>query len=423
MQLIDPYKGWMMLLIGLGLTWLISFLWTRSLANRLSLVREMRFGWAQVGDQLEERFSLINAGWFPALWVEVIDRSDMPGYKVSRATGVEGNSSNTWHTSGLCNRRGLFRLGPTDLRTGDPFGIYTASLHDSATTTLMVMPPIIPLPLIDVATGGRTGEAHPRSDAPERTVSAGSVREWTPGDSLRWIHWRTFARRDQPYVRVFDGTPAGDWWILLDMDQRVQAGQDWDSTTEHSIILAASLADRGLRMKRAVGLISNGKELVWLNPEEGNDHRWKILRALALADLGEYTLSELLERVAPSIGRYASLVIITPNTQPDWIKPLLRLTWRGVVPTVLLLDPAMFEEPIAESAPPVVEPAVSRPPATVVMAMLTEIGVSRYLIGRDLIDRPEARPGLGGRWEWRVMPTGRAIPVRRPTDITWKTLS
>jgi uncharacterized protein (DUF58 family) len=225
------------------------------------------------------------------------------------------------------------------------------------------------------------------------------------------MHWRTFARRDQPFVRVFDGTPAGDWWIVLDVEQRVQAGQEWDSTTEHGIILAASLADRGLRTKHAVGLVSNGKELVWLNPQEGKDHRWSILRALALIEPGEHTLAALLERVLPSIGTHASLVIITPNTQPGWIQSLIHLIWRGAVPTVLLLDPASFE------------PTRDQPGPATVLSTLAGLGVSRYLIGRDLIDRPEAHPGQEGRWEWRVMPTGRAVPVRRPANVTWKSLS
>ena len=430
LQLIDPYKGWMLLLVGLGLTWLLSFLWVRSLARNINLVREMRFGWAQVGDQLEERFTLVNGGWFPALWIEVLDRSDMPGYKVSRATGVDGNSHNAWHTSGLCTRRGLFRLGPTDLLTGDPFGIYTASLPrsglDYADGDAAHYPPAIhrrgPW-----RPHGRSAPAQRRArtdgqraavcaSGPLATACAGSTGVRLPGAT-------------SPMCRVFDGTPAGDWWILLDMDRRVQAGQGWDSTTEYSIILAASLADRGLRMKRAVGLVSNGKELVWHQPEEGKDQRWEILRSLALIDPGDYTLAELLERVVPAIGLHTSLVIITPNTQPDWIKPLLHLIWRGAVPTVLLLDPATFEttadsrQQTAENQPPKVEPEASRPQAAVMMDMLAELGVSRHLIGRDLIDRPEARPGQEGQWEWKVMPTGHAIPVRRPTNINWKVLS
>ena len=73
LQLLVPFKGWMILLIGLGGAWLVSYYWARSLARGLELVREMRYGWAQVGDQLQERFTLSNRGWAPASWVAILD--------------------------------------------------------------------------------------------------------------------------------------------------------------------------------------------------------------------------------------------------------------------------------------------------------------------------------------------------------------
>ena len=73
MQLTFPYRGWTILLIGLGGWWLIGYLWAKMLALGLSLTREVRFGWAHVGDRLEERFTLINTATIPALWVEVTD--------------------------------------------------------------------------------------------------------------------------------------------------------------------------------------------------------------------------------------------------------------------------------------------------------------------------------------------------------------
>lgn len=410
-QLIEPYKAWVILLGSLGGIWLVSYLWTRSLAHHLRLTREMRYGWAQVGDQLEEQFTLRNTYWLPALWVEVRDHSDIPGYNASRATGVENGSVMKWHTSGICNRRGIFSLGPTSLLTGDPFGVYTLRLEYQAFTTLTVMPPIVPLPTIEVAPGGKTGQGRPRSDAPERTVSSASVREYEPGDSLHSIHWRTTARLNTPYVRVFDGTPAGDWWIILDMDRQVQTGQGMDATEEHGVILAASLADRGMRLRRAVGLVSNGRELVWLPPQEGKGgsaRRWEMMRALALISPGERTLGELLERTRSSIGRRSSLVIITPNCHTDWIEALIPMLWRGIVATVLLLDPVSFGA--ARSADPA-------------MHALAQLSVSRYLITQDLLNRPEAHPGQAGRWEWRVLPTGRAVPIKRPSNTTWKVLS
>ena len=84
-QLIDPYRGWMVVLGVFGGAWLIAFLWSRSLSGGLFFKREMRFGWAQVGDRLEERFTLQNQGELPAIWVEVQDHSTLPDYQARGA--------------------------------------------------------------------------------------------------------------------------------------------------------------------------------------------------------------------------------------------------------------------------------------------------------------------------------------------------
>ncbi len=177
LQLLVPNQAWTMLLIGLGGVWLISFLWARSLAHSLDLTRELRFGWAQVGDQLEERFTLVNDSKFPALWVEVRDHSTLPAYDASVATGVGGGEENSWTVKSLCTRRGAYRIGPATVHTGDPFGLYRITLEYPASTTMMVMPPIVPLPGIQVASGGRTGEGREQVNNIERTVTASAVRD------------------------------------------------------------------------------------------------------------------------------------------------------------------------------------------------------------------------------------------------------
>lgn len=407
-QLIVPFRGWVILLIGLGGGWLVCYLWVRSLGYNLRFSRETRFGWAQVGDRLEERFSLANRGWLPALWVEVIDHSTMPNYQVSRVTGVGSNTTTRWQTQSICQRRGLFTLGPTTLHTGDPFGLYTLTLHYPNLTTLTVTPPVVPLPTIEVAPGGRIGEGRPRANTLERTVSTATVREYLPGDTWSWIHWPTSARRGDLFVRLFDNTPAGDWWIFLDLDQQVQARRDDASTEEHGVILAASLADRGLRRGRAVGFVTHGEALAWLPPQTGPGQRQEILRALALANPGPRSLAELLARMRPALGQQASLIIITPAASGDWIESLLPLLRRGAVATVLLLDPLTFG---------------GSGDASNSLALLASLGVSRYLITPDLLGRSEARPGQQGNWEWRIMPTGKAVPVRRPGDALWQELS
>lgn len=408
LQLIVPYHGWMMLLIGLGGAWLIAYFWARALARGLRLTRELRFGWAQVGDQLEERFTLSNTSWLPALWVEIADHSTLPGHAASLATGVDGTSNNSWIIKSVCARRGAFTLGPTTLRAGDPFSIYTITLENSATTNMMVMPPIVPLPRIEIAPGGRAGEGARRADSFERAISAKGVREYAPGDHLNAIHWRASAHHDSLLVRLFDSTPASDWWILLDLNARAQIGAGQNSTMEHAIILAASLADRGLRAGHAVGLVTFTDNLIWLPPQSGETRRWEILRALAIASPGARSLAELLAQLQASFKQRTSLIIITPDARADWIAQLLPLRWRGIVPTILLLDPISFGGTMD---------------ARGALSALADLEIARHVITREVLDRPEAQPGLRGHRDWQVTPLGRVLPRRVSHHAAWRTLT
>ncbi len=406
--LIDSYKGWSVLLIGLGGLWLVSYYWAKNILTGLSLRREMRFGWAQVGDRLEERFTLVNQARLPALWVEIVDQTNLPGYQASQVRAVGGYSEVRWQTAGVCMHRGLYMLGPTTIKTSDPFGIYTITIHDPSSATLMVMPPVVPLPPIQVAPGGRAGEGSPRFNAPERTVSSAGVREYLPGDSLRWIHWPTSVRRNDLFVRVFEGSPAGDWWIILDLDQNVQIGEGQDSTQEHGIILTASLANLGMRTGHSVGLLTHGDKLVWLPPRMSDEHNWEILRSLALIEPGQRSLAELLEMARPSLGRNTSLIIITPSIDGPWVKALLGLSREGVVPTVMVFDPQTFG-------------GSGNLPA--LKDYLAGLGITHEVISRDLLDRSESRPGQSGHWDWRVTPMGKAIPTLQPDDLSWRDLN
>ncbi len=427
------------MLVGLGCVWGVSWWWARSLARGLNFSREMRFGWAQVGDRLEERFTLNNTAFVPALYAEVVDHSAMPDYQAGRVTGVDGRSQVQWRTQSLCAHRGVFTLGPSTVLTGDPFGLFTVTVESPSSTTLMVLPPVIPLPAIQVAPGGQAGEGRPRANAPEQTVSSSSVREYFPGDSLRWIHWPTTARRDSIYVRLFDNTPASNWWIILDMDRGAQAGQGEDSTEEHAITLAASLADRGVREGQKVGLITHGERLVWLPPRAGDPQRWSVLRELALLHPGSVGLPELLERIRPTLGQFASVIIITSSVgngdaSPRWLDSLLKLRRRGVALTVLLLDADAY----GAAAPGSVEEtrmsaghAPDQPDATDsgqqqarrAIDLLAGLNVASYVIGRDVFERPESRPGHQGEWEWRILPTGMVAPVRQPRDADWRAMT
>jgi uncharacterized protein (DUF58 family) len=410
LQLLFPNPVWVTLLAGLGGAILAGYLWAWSLRRSLSLEREMRYGWAHVGDRLEERFTLTNTGMIPAMWVEISDQSTLPDYHVGQVTAVSGATRNSWKTDQVCSQRGLFRLGPTRLRSGDPLGLFQVTLDLPGSTVLMITPPIVPLPTIEITPSGRAGEGRrPRPDPFEHSVGASDVRPYRPGDPLRWIHWPVSARHDSLYVRNFDSTPASAWWIFLDLDATVQAGSGWNSTLEHGLILAASLADRGLRSNHPVGLAAAGEKLIWLPAESSGQQRIQILRELALAKPGAASLARLLDSARRPLQRGATLIVITASLDRSWLEPLSHLTHSRSAPTVLLFDPNSY--------------GASQETAAGVRAMqagLTNLGATPYLIHRDLLDRPEAHPGHEGEWEWRVTGLGKAIARRKPSNLNWR---
>ena len=343
LQLFFPSRIWMSLLIILGGGWIIAVLWARSLSLNLKATRELRYGLAQVGDRLEERFHLINQGWSPGFWVEIVDHSTMPDYPVSRVTSIGFLTTQRWLISSQCNRMGIFTLGPTTLRSADPLGIYQVNIFLPGSTVLTVMPPTLPLPQIEIAPGVRAGESRrAKPGTLERSFSSATVRPFQPGEDTRWIHWPTSARHDELFTRLFDATPASDWWIFLDLEECRQMGIGENSTDEYGIILAASLSARGLLAGNSVGLVMHGKDLTWIPPQRGQTQRMDILRSLAVACRGEKPLSALLRNAQKSLSQRACLILITPDITGEWLPDLLPLLGLGTAPTVFLFDPVSF---------------------------------------------------------------------------------
>lgn len=390
-----PSKVWTMLLVILGLVQLLSWLWIVSLGQHVRLVRERRYTWASVGDRIEERFTLHNPGFFPALWVEVEDRSTLPGYNTSRSTGVMADSYNRWTNDGVCTHRGVFRLGPTRLRFSDPLGLFTVEQFYPNSVDMVIFPPVVPLPSFPIDTRGQFGETLRRYSMTQTEAAAG-VRPYNVGDSLNRIHWPTTARRDSFYVRQFDPASAGSWWLLLDVDPTVHVGEGINSTLEKAVVVAASLADHGLNLRQAVGFLSQCEQTGWLPPQLSNQQKWHLLKLLAQVQPTALPLADLLWRSRPLLAQRASLIIITTATSLNWLDALLHLQHQGVAPTVIFLYRSETNQDLLQA-----------------YYLLRGQAITVHLLDVDTVTVPET-DGQAGLWTWRILATGKAVAVHKP---------
>lgn len=353
MQIISPDPAWSWLLVGLGALIALCYGYARALRDHVTGRRQTLGTWVVAGDQLRERFTLTNTSWLPVLWARVRDGSNVPGYRVDRVETVGAGTVREWIMGGVCQRRGVFQLGPWVVELADPAGFFRVEHHYPALTTILVYPRASFLPDIALPRGRAPGRSTSSERSNEETLLVGGARPYAPGDPLHHIHWRTSARHDALMVREFDREPSGDLWLIVDLEAGVQAGRDAEATQEYAVILAASLAARFLRQgeRRAVGLLASGRNPILAPPARGQAQLWRLLQALAEADpAAGKPLGALLKQAGSSLGSGRTLVIITPSQDPGWVAPLIPLIARGNAPTAVLLDTTTFDPPTGDPA-------------------------------------------------------------------------
>jgi uncharacterized protein (DUF58 family) len=349
----------------------LSWAWSKLALRGVTLERRTRTLRAHVGQVFEERFYVENRGRLPRLWLHVRDRSDLPGSQGSRVLSlIGGRERRSYRARSRLVQRGIFSLGPTDIVSGDLFGLFPVSRTRPSAGSLLVYPMMFDVHAFPSPPGLLPGGEALRLRTHQVTPNASGVREYVPGDPLNRIHWLSTARRNELIVKEFELDPMAEVWIFLDAEARAQAEQPYSlpsqaveamwspwkevrlppSTEEYAVSIAASLARHFLRRDRAVGLVSHHQASQRtpnvLPPDRGGRQLGKILEALApLHAEGDLPISALVTAHAQHIVRGSTVIIVTPSANEELALVADLLSRRGLRPVIVLLDAASFGGP------------------------------------------------------------------------------
>ncbi|HLO34674.1 MAG TPA: DUF58 domain-containing protein, partial [Candidatus Deferrimicrobium sp.] len=300
---------------------------------------------AHVGDRLQITYTLRNTSRLPKPWLEVHNPTTLPGGLPGRAISLGSRAERSWLVRAPLTRRGHFRVEPLQIRTGDPFGFFEASASVGQGVAVVVYPRIERLPLWKLPAASIEGS----HAAPERTLQtsplATAVRPYAPGDAFNRIHWKSTARHGEIQVKEFELEQTADAWIFLDLERAVQGGRGDESTVEVAVRAAASIAAKALLENRAVGLTVNGHRQAIVPVDRGSRQHLKIMQLLAAVDGdGTTPLVESLVSGAGRLRRGMTAIVITPSTDPAWVRPIAALRSRGIGSVVVTLDAAAADQ-------------------------------------------------------------------------------
>jgi uncharacterized protein (DUF58 family) len=191
-------------------------------------------------------------------------------------------------------RRGVYTLGPAEVKVADPFGLLRFARRDSETTEVVVYPQVYELRGFPLRGGnmdaGATGSRGRRGE------EFANLREYRRGDDRRHIHWKSLARTGELFVKEFSLQAPRRHTVALDL--RREGLRTQENEVEDAVSVAASvlthLAGEGLPF-RLLDTGSSGADTGFVSDE---DLYWEAMRHLATAradgarHLGETVLGE-----------------------------------------------------------------------------------------------------------------------------------
>ncbi|MEM8678536.1 MAG: DUF58 domain-containing protein [Planctomycetota bacterium] len=138
-------------------------------------------------------------------------------------------------------------------------------------------------------------------------------REYVPGDDLRHVDWKVWARQDRLYVKQFEEDTNLQCYLVVDVSASMQYGNGPLNKYEYACTMAACLAYLMLKQQDAVGCATfDGKVRNRVEPKTQRNHLQTILNVLEASPPAESTSLEfILRRAAEKVSRRSMMVLIS----------------------------------------------------------------------------------------------------------------
>ena len=308
------------------------------------------------GDSLPFSIEIWNRKRLPLAWIEAEDTL-RPGLPITErpleADDRADRLLNTWTLGSfervsrryhvVAARRGVFELGPVQLRVGDLFGNEAATGQYEARDSFLVRPRIVPVRERFVRQRW-DGDLRARHGLVENPALFAGVREYRPGDSLRRLHWKATARMGQPLSRRFEPARERDVMIVLDIleggPRRFSTAGE-DEQLEGLCVIAGSIAHSLERSGTSFGLAAAGfsgsiRPFAYLAPSEAVGQLGRVLDLLArLSSVPSAEFDALLIAMVRFL-RPGTTILVLSGRAPTHDLPALRRLVRSGFPILVV---------------------------------------------------------------------------------------
>lgn len=176
------------------------------------------------------------------------------------------------------------------------------------------------------------------------------LREYSPGDDVRFIDWNVTARWQKPFVKEFRDERELTIYVIVDARSSLLFGSTGRSKWNMACEVSSLVAWLGFMQQHKVGLViwQNGKSR-WIPPARSVKHLWALVDSLWQATPSEgmhsQPLHELVNEFYQRRRRRAVCFVISDFLQAESTESLRRFAFRHDVVAVHLQDPFEWNPP------------------------------------------------------------------------------
>jgi uncharacterized protein (DUF58 family) len=219
-------------------------------------------------------------------------------------------------------RRGRYRFGPLAVSSRFPMGLVKASAKLKHYERVVAWPRLGRLDprWLQLVGANRLGRQRQQYRQGPIDGDYYGLREWRPGDSRRWIHWRTTAKLGKLAVRQFEQMQDQDLALVLDLWQPEQPSEEHLMRIEIAVGFVATVIDDLSR--RGTGRVTMGlaaKQPGCWSASVSPVFARQALERLALVDAATVNhLGDMLGKVVASVSPGTQTIVVsTRGNQSD----------------------------------------------------------------------------------------------------------
>ena len=227
----------------------------------------------------------------------------------------------------------------------DPLDLVETELFLPASAMIQIRPQVKKFKAIQLRPHSTL---HSPGSIPARLGGSGTdffgVREYHPGDALRWLDWRLTARHPRKFfTKEFEQEEIAEIGLVLDARNQTELRIGAESLFEANLGTTASLAEMFLHQGHRVSLFVFGESTLNVFPGYGKTQLHRIMGCLSKAKVGSEnrTLNSLDFIPIKMFPSHALVIILSPLTSADR-SLFLRLRAFGYQTLLISPDPIDF---------------------------------------------------------------------------------